>query len=89
MFCQEGMWTRFFPIIEHARTAIESGTIGRVITIKSDFPDICYALTCAPMVFGVASPPTVTAKGSPGMSGVSVLECKSCRCPDLRVSSSV
>ena len=29
---QDGMWTRFFPAVEHARAAIEAGTIGEVGT---------------------------------------------------------
>ena len=74
VFLQEGMWTRFFPIVEHARQIIADGAIGRVITVKSDFPDICYALTPATMVFGPDKLPAVTAKGSPGMSGIAVLE---------------
>ena len=31
---QEGMWTRFFPATEHARTAIAEGAIGQVKTLQ-------------------------------------------------------
>ena len=28
VFCQEGMWLRFFPAVEHARALLERGDIG-------------------------------------------------------------
>jgi hypothetical protein len=31
---QEGMWTRFFPATEHARTALAEGAIGEVKTVS-------------------------------------------------------
>ena len=36
---QDGVWTRFFPAVEHARTEIENGTIGEVVLVQSDFFD--------------------------------------------------
>jgi len=42
LFLMEGMWTRFFPAVEQARrlvygTSIESGKIGDVVQVYSDF----------------------------------------------------
>ena len=34
---QEGMWSRFFPATEHARTLIEQGAIGDVKVFQGDF----------------------------------------------------
>ena len=61
---QEGMWTRFFPATEHARTAIAEGAIGEVKTLQSTFPDRCYPIQAAPMVFGSNTYPVVAAAGS-------------------------
>jgi dihydrodiol dehydrogenase / D-xylose 1-dehydrogenase (NADP) len=60
----EGMWTRFFPATEHARAAIQRGDIGVVTTLSSTFPDRCYPVQAAPMVFGTRSIPTVVAAGN-------------------------
>ena len=61
---QEGMWTRFFPATEHARTAMAEGAIGTVKTLQSTFPDRCYPIQAAPMVFGTHTYPVVAAAGS-------------------------
>lgn len=61
---QEGMWTRFFPATEHARAAIRRGDIGIVETLTATFPDRCYPVQAAPMVFGTHSVPVVVAAGS-------------------------
>ena len=61
---QEGMWTRFFPATEHARTAIAEGAVGQVKTLQSTFPDRCYPIQAAPMVFGTDTYPVVAAAGS-------------------------
>jgi dihydrodiol dehydrogenase / D-xylose 1-dehydrogenase (NADP) len=37
LFLQEGMWTRFFPVIEQARRIVEQGIIGNVVNITTDF----------------------------------------------------
>lgn len=61
---QDGVWTRFFPAVEHARAAIEAGTIGEVVLTQSDFFDPIYAIQAAPLAFGAAAVPTaVTALG--------------------------
>ena len=62
---QDGMWTRFFPAVEHARTAIEAGTIGEVVLTQSDFFDPIYTIQAAPLAFGAsASPKNVVAIGN-------------------------
>ena len=37
LFMMEGMWTRCFPAVEHARRLINDGTIGAVTAVISDF----------------------------------------------------
>jgi len=48
----EGMWARFFPAMDKARELLESGQIGEVTYVHSDFPDLCYAVQAAPLAFG-------------------------------------
>jgi hypothetical protein len=64
LFCQEGMWVRYFPVYEHAKAAIELGVIGEVRQVKADYPDRVYALTPAPFAFGAAELPDIAAAGS-------------------------
>lgn len=33
----EGMWTRFFPAVEKAQEIVNSGAIGKVVAVHSDF----------------------------------------------------
>lgn len=37
VFLMEGIWTRFFPAVRHARRVIEEGLIGTVVGVNSDF----------------------------------------------------
>ncbi|CAE7465950.1 dhdh, partial [Symbiodinium pilosum] len=60
----EGMWTRYFPAVEHARAAIELGRIGEVRMVQADFPEICYAVQYAPLFFGDGAPSTVVSAGT-------------------------
>ena len=61
---QDAMWTRFFPAVEHARFAIETGVIGDVSLVQSDFFDPIYAIQAAPLAFGADAEVTnVTAAG--------------------------
>lgn len=70
---QDGMWTRFFPAVEHARTAIEAGAIGEVVLAQSDFFDQIYAIQAAPLAFGAGAVPTaVTALG--GKTGGAIVQ---------------
>jgi hypothetical protein len=68
-------WQRYFPAVEHARAAIEAGEIGEVVTVQSDFPDKCYALTPAPLAYGAAVLPHIAAAGHKpaGRHGAAVL----------------
>lgn len=61
--------------VEHARAAIEAGEIGDIVTVQSDFPDKCYALTAAPLAYGAAALPRVAAAGQKpaGRPGAAVL----------------
>ena len=54
---QDGMWTRFFPAVEHARATIEAGTIGEVVLTQSDFFDPIYTIQAAPLAFGASALP--------------------------------
>ena len=37
LFCMEAMWSRFMPIIEYARSAIQSGKIGELKMLSASF----------------------------------------------------
>jgi dihydrodiol dehydrogenase / D-xylose 1-dehydrogenase (NADP) len=37
LFLQEGMWTRFFPVMEQARQIVAQGIIGDVVNVTTDF----------------------------------------------------
>ena len=54
---QDGVWTRFFPAVEHARTAIESGAIGEVVMVQADFDPI-YTTQAVTLAFGIEERPT-------------------------------
>ena len=61
---QDAMWTRFFPAVEHARHAIETGVIGDVSLVQSDFFDPIYTIQAAPLAFSADAVATkVTASG--------------------------
>ena len=61
--CWEGMWTRFFPAIEHARASIERGDIGELQVVQSDYPDPVYAINPAVLGFGSEEFPVIAAAG--------------------------
>eukprot|EP01050_Picozoa_sp_SAG11_P048963 SAG11_NODE_26496_length_344_cov_1.036735_1_plen_114_part_11 len=62
--CFEGMWTKMFPAYEHARAVLDSGLIGDVLSVQSDYTDMVYALTACPFAFGRGSEmPIVKAVG--------------------------
>lgn len=66
---QDAMWTRFFPAIEHARTAIARGDIGKPVMVQADFFDPIYVIQNLPLVFGKGRLPeeiTVLGRGSAG-----------------------
>ncbi len=63
VFCQEGMWLRFFPAIEHARAAMARGDIGDLQIVQADYPDRVYALNPAITGFGADEMPLIVAAG--------------------------
>ncbi|MEM7080142.1 MAG: Gfo/Idh/MocA family oxidoreductase [Pseudomonadota bacterium] len=63
LFCQEGMWLRFFPAIEHARCLLERGDIGDLQLVQADYPDRVYALNPAITGFGADEMPVIAAAG--------------------------
>lgn len=63
VFCQEGMWLRFFPAIEHARAVLERGDIGDLQIVQADYPDRVYALNPAILGFGSDETPLIAAAG--------------------------
>jgi dihydrodiol dehydrogenase / D-xylose 1-dehydrogenase (NADP) len=48
---QDGVWTRFFPAVEHARSLMEAGEIGEVVMVQADF-DPFYTTQAATLAFG-------------------------------------
>ena len=79
---QDAMWTRFFPAVEHARHAIETGVVGDVALVQSDFFDPIYAIQAAPLAFGADHAPTaVTAAGK--RAGAAIVEYGEGRCAVL------
>lgn len=64
---QHGLWTRFFPAVEHARFAIESGEIGDVMMVQADFDPI-YTIQAAVLAFGTnAMPRSIIASSRHGI----------------------
>ena len=37
LFCMEGMWTRFFPLVERAEALVREGRIGEPLAFQADF----------------------------------------------------
>jgi len=65
----EGMWTRYFPAVDHARALVEKGVIGEVRMVTADFPELCYAVQWAPLFFGADEPLKVVSAGSDKAAG--------------------
>lgn len=63
LFCQEGMWLRFFPAIEHLRCCLQRGDIGKLQVVQADYPDRVYALNPAITGFGAEEMPFIAAAG--------------------------
>ena len=42
---QDGLWSRFFPAVEHARHLIEEGAIGDVVMVQADFDALASELS--------------------------------------------
>ena len=59
---QDGVWTRFFPAVEHARHLIEEGDIGDVMMVQSTF-SLVYTLQAVTLAFGEAKPTSIKVTG--------------------------
>lgn len=70
---QDGMWTRFFPAVEHARTLIEQGGIGEPKMVMADFFDPIYVIQAAPLAFGIDKLPSKITTGG-GAASAAVLD---------------
>ena len=70
LMLQDGVWTRFFPAVEHARSLIDAGAIGDVVMVQADF-DSLYTTQAATLAFGVNEKPiNIQASGmNPGRGG--------------------
>ncbi|MCG9128380.1 Gfo/Idh/MocA family oxidoreductase [Candidatus Poribacteria bacterium] len=83
---QDGVWTRFFPAVEHARRLIEEGKIGDVLIVQSDFFDPIYAIQAVPLGFGSDVKPTaITALGQ--KNGGAIIQYGEDRCAILTFPS--
>jgi dihydrodiol dehydrogenase / D-xylose 1-dehydrogenase (NADP) len=79
---QDALWTRFFPAVEHARWAIESGAIGEVMMVQAAWFDSFYCMQNLPLAFGAGAKPTgVTAAG--GKSSGAIVEYGADKCAVL------
>lgn len=68
---QDGMWTRFFPAVEHARSLIEQGGIGEPLMVQADFFDPIYVIQAAPLAFGFDNLPSkITTGGGAGSAAI-------------------
>jgi dihydrodiol dehydrogenase / D-xylose 1-dehydrogenase (NADP) len=70
---QDGVWTRFFPAVEHARHLIEEGAIGEVVRVQADF-SLVYTLQAVTLAYGDAKPTNIQVGGKPGGAGGAMLE---------------
>ena len=68
---QHGLWTRFFPALEHARWALDQGMIGNVLMVQADF-DPVYTIQAAVLAFGIeTTPESILATSRHGILGYS------------------
>jgi dihydrodiol dehydrogenase / D-xylose 1-dehydrogenase (NADP) len=70
---QDGVWTRFFPAVEHARHLIEEGAIGDVAMVQSAFA-VVYTLQAVTLAYGDAKPTNIQVAGKNGGAGGAMLE---------------
>ena len=70
---QDGVWTRFFPALEHARYLIEEGAIGDVVMVQSAFSTV-YTLQAVTLAYGDAKPTNIQVGGSRGGAGGGMLD---------------
>lgn len=71
---QDGVWSRFFPAMEHARHLLQEGAIGDVVMVQADF-DALYTSQAVTMAYGVdAKPIDIKVSGMAGGPGGAILE---------------
>ena len=71
---QDGVWSRFFPAVEHARHLIEEGAIGDVVMVQADF-DALYTGQVVTMAYGAdAKPVDIKVSGEQGGPGGAIIE---------------
>lgn len=71
---QDGVWSRFFPAVEHARHLIEEGAIGDVVMVQADF-DALYTGQVVTMAYGAdAKPVDIKVSGKQGGPGGAIIE---------------
>ena len=83
LMLQDGVWSRFFPAVEHAREVIEKGTIGEVVMVQADF-DPLYTVQAVTLAYGVkAKPINIQVAGKKGGPGGAILEFENDRFANL------
>ena len=70
---QDGVWTRFFPAVEHARHLIEEGAIGDVVMVQSAFA-VVYTAQAVTLAYGDAKPTNIQVGGKRSSAGGAMLE---------------
>ena len=65
---QDGVWTRFFPAVEHARHLIEEGAIGDVVMVQSAFA-VVYTAQAMTLAYGDAKPTNIQVGGKRNGAG--------------------
>ena len=70
---QDGVWTRFFPAVEHARHLIEEGAIGDVVMVQSAFA-VVYTAQAVTLAYGDAKPTNIQVGGKRNGAGGAMLE---------------
>ncbi len=70
---QDGVWTRFFPAVEHARHLIEEGAIGDVVMVQSAFA-LVYTAQAVTLAYGDAKPTNIQVSKNRNGAGGAMLE---------------
>ena len=82
LMLQDGVWSRFFPAVEHARHLIEEGAIGDVVMVQADF-EVLYTTQAVTLAYGDAKPTNIQASGKNGGAGGAMLEFENNRFANL------
>jgi len=79
---QDGVWSRFFPAVEHARHLMEEGAIGDVVMVLADF-EVLYTTQAVTLAYGDAKPTHIHVSGKWGGAGGAMLEFENNRFANL------